>query len=263
MSLWLGSPWALSAGEDGLVAELGIFEEGGDGVETEAGYAAVEPETHGVEHGLFDGGVAPVEVGLLLVELVVVELVDGRGPTPRRSRRRGRPSCWAGRPGLRARWGLWRLRVAAGLPSLQTYQSCLGLVRELADSMNHWCLSEVWLSTMSRMMRMCALAGFGDEAVEVGEGAVLGVDGFVVGDVVAEVDLRGGVHGGDPDGVDAEGLEVVEALGDAVEVADAVAVGVLEAAGVDLVDDGVLPPGGVDGWGGDLGGEDGGGEGGG
>ncbi len=94
-----------------------------------------------------------------------------------------------------------------------------------------------------------ALAGFGDEVVEVGEGSVLGIDGFVVGDVVAEVDLRRGVHGGDPDGVDAEGLEVVEALGDAVEVADAVSVGVLKAAGVDLVDYGVLPPGGVDGWG--------------
>ena len=89
--------------------------------------------------------------------------------------------------------------------------------------------------------------GGGEEAIEVGEGAVLGVDGGVVGDVVAEVDLRGRIHGGDPDGVDAEGLEVVEARGDAVEVADAVAVGVLEAARVDLVDDGVLPPGGVGG----------------
>ena len=83
----------------------------------------------------------------------------------------------------------------------------------------------------------------GDEAVHVGEGAVLGVDGGVVGDVVAEVDLGRGVHGGDPDGVDAEGLEVVEALGDAVEVADAVAVRVLETAGVDFVDDGMVVPG--------------------
>ena len=96
------------------------------------------------------------------------------------------------------------------------------------------------------------LLRFGDETVEVGEGAVLGVDVFVVGDVVAEVDLWRGVHGRDPDGVDAELLEVVEALGDAVEVADAVAVGVLEGARVDLVDDCVLPPGGVVGWGGGL-----------
>ena len=97
-----------------------------------------------------------------------------------------------------------------------------------------------------------ALLRLGDEAVEVGEGAVLRVDALVVGDVVAEVDLRRGIHGRDPDGVDAEGLEVVEALGDAVEVADAVAVGVLEAAGIDLVDDRVLPPGGVGGRGGGV-----------
>ena len=60
-------------------------------------------------------------------------------------------------------------------------------------------------------------------------------------------------------------MEIVEALGDAVEVADAVVVGVLEAARVDLVDDGVLPPCAFGVWGlggglGDLGvGEGGGG----
>ena len=66
----------------GGVAELGVFKEGGDGVEAEAGDAAIEPEAHGVEHGFLDGGVAPVEVGLLDVEEVVVELVDGRDPLP-------------------------------------------------------------------------------------------------------------------------------------------------------------------------------------
>ncbi len=89
---------------------------------------------------------------------------------------------------------------------------------------------------------MLRCLAFGDEVVDIGERAVLRVDGLVVGDVVAEVDLRRGIHGRDPDGVDAEGLQVVEALGDAVEIADAVAVGVLKAAWVDLVDDGVLPP---------------------
>ncbi len=87
-----------------------------------------------------------------------------------------------------------------------------------------------------------ALVGLGDQAVEVGEGAVLRIDVLVVGDVVAEVDLRRGIDGREPDGVDAELLQIVEALGDAVQVADAVAVGILKAARIDLVDDGVLPP---------------------
>jgi hypothetical protein len=45
-----------------------------------------------------------------------------------------------------------------------------------------------------------------------------------------------------PDGVDAEPLEVVEAAADAGQVADAVPVRVGERARVDLVDDAVAPP---------------------
>jgi hypothetical protein len=81
--------------------------------------------------------------------------------------------------------------------------------------------------------------------VHVGEGAVLRVDGLVVGDVVAEVHLGRRIHRRNPDGVDAEVLEIGQALGDAVQVADAIAVRVLEGAGIDLIEDGVLPPGGV------------------
>ena len=82
-----------------------------------------------------------------------------------------------------------------------------------------------------------------DEGQGVGEGAVAWVDGFVVADVVAHVDLRAGVEGGDPDGVDAQVFEVGELRGDAAEVADAVAVRVFEAGRPDLVDDAVFPPG--------------------
>ena len=79
-------------------------------------------------------------------------------------------------------------------------------------------------------------------AVEVGERAEDRIDVAVVGDVVAEVGHGRGVEGRDPDGVDAEGGEVVEAGEDAGEVADAVAVRVLKGARIDLIDDAVLPP---------------------
>ena len=69
-----------------------------------------------------------------------------------------------------------------------------------------------------------ALVGFGNETVEVGHGAVFGIDGFVVGDVVAEVDLRRWVTGGEPDGIDAELFQVVQMSGNALQVADAVVV---------------------------------------
>src|ERR1035438_4083651 len=97
------------------------------------------------------------------------------------------------------------------------------------------------------------LAGLGDQAVKVGQGAVLGVYILVIRDVIAEVDLRRGIAGSEPDGVNAQLLQVVQPRGNAVQVADAVAVRVLKAARVDLVDDGVLPPvalagGGGSGW---------------
>ena len=80
------------------------------------------------------------------------------------------------------------------------------------------------------------------QMIEIGHGAVLRINRGVVGDVVAEVDLRRRIHRRDPDGVDAEIFQVVEALGDAVEVADAVAVRILKTARIDFVDDRVLPP---------------------
>src|SRR5690606_28932803 len=68
-------------------------------------------------------------------------------------------------------------------------------------------------------------------------------DAAVVGDVVAEVGHRRGLEGGQPDGVDAEPRQVVEAPADALEIADAVPVRVLVGARIDLVHDAVSPPG--------------------
>src|SRR6185312_14465706 len=86
-----------------------------------------------------------------------------------------------------------------------------------------------------------------DEAIEVCQRTVLRVDSFIVGDVVAEVDLGRRIHRRDPDGINAEMLEITEPLCDAVEIAYAVAVRVLKGPWVDLIDHGVLPPTGADG----------------
>jgi hypothetical protein len=80
------------------------------------------------------------------------------------------------------------------------------------------------------------------QAVEVVEGAEQRIHLAVVGDVVARVVLRREEEGGEPDRVDPELAERGESLGDAGEVADAVAVRVRERARVDLVDHGGAPP---------------------
>ncbi len=87
-----------------------------------------------------------------------------------------------------------------------------------------------------------ALVGGVEELLEVVERAVGGVDVDVVGDVVAVVAQGRGEEGQEPEAGDAEVLEVVEAGDQAGEVADAVAVGVLEGADVQLIDDRVFVP---------------------
>ncbi len=84
--------------------------------------------------------------------------------------------------------------------------------------------------------------GLGGQRVEVVEGAEARVDVPVVGDVVAAVGEFGGVERAEPQGVHTQCGEVVQPPGDASQVTEPVTVGVGEAAGVDLVDDGLAPP---------------------
>jgi hypothetical protein len=81
-----------------------------------------------------------------------------------------------------------------------------------------------------------------EQGVRVGERAVPRVDVPVVGHVVAAVGLRGRVERREPDGVGAEGGDVVQARRDAGQVPGPVTVEVGEGPRVDLVDDGGAPP---------------------
>ena len=92
---------------------------------------------------------------------------------------------------------------------------------------------------MTRMLR--SWAAFKKE-LEVVKISVVGVDGVVVGDVIAVVFQRRGKERHEPDRIDAQLLKIVEFLGQATKIADTVAVGVEKRADVDLVDDCILVP---------------------
>jgi len=62
------------------------------------------------------------------------------------------------------------------------------------------------------------LAGLVHQPVKILKRAVLRVDVLVVGDVVAEVYLGRGIARRQPDGVNADVFQVIEPLGDAIEV---------------------------------------------
>jgi hypothetical protein len=83
-----------------------------------------------------------------------------------------------------------------------------------------------------------------EEELEVGESADVRVHVGVFGDVVAVVASRRGIERQEPDGGDAEVLEVIELAGEAAQIADPVVVAVEVRTRSDLVDDRVLVPGG-------------------
>src|SRR5687768_12360059 len=64
----------------------------------------------------------------------------------------------------------------------------------------------------------------------------------IIRNVVAEVLHRARVNGRNPQRIDAEPLQIIEPLRDPREIADAIAVAVLKAARVHLVDHPTLPP---------------------
>lgn len=87
-----------------------------------------------------------------------------------------------------------------------------------------------------------ALVGLGDKAPDVGQGAVVGADPAVFGDVVAIVAPRRGVERQQPEGVDPQVLDVVE-LGDQPrKIADSVVVGIEKRLHMHLIDHRVLVP---------------------
>ena len=87
-----------------------------------------------------------------------------------------------------------------------------------------------------------AVAGLVHQLGEVAEGADPRVNPVEVGDVVAGVLARGRVHRVQPETGDPEPGQVVEPADQAAQVADAVAVGVLEGLHVEAVEDSFLVP---------------------
>ena len=85
-------------------------------------------------------------------------------------------------------------------------------------------------------------AGLLDQAVEVGHGPQVGLDGAEIGDVVAPVGVGRHRDRAEPDAVDTQPLEMVEVVDDPLDVSRPVTVAVGEGAGVDLIEDGALPP---------------------
>jgi hypothetical protein len=83
---------------------------------------------------------------------------------------------------------------------------------------------------------------FTNQAVHIGQSTEQGVNVFIITDIITKIGHRRRITGGNPNGVDPQPGQVVQSFNDAGQVANTVAVAVLVAAGINLVNNGLLPP---------------------
>ena len=198
-------------------------------VDAETGHTPVEPEAQDCIECVAHVLVPPVEVGLRGEELVQVVLAARLVEGPRRLARveRHRPVVRVTAVGF---------RVGPDVPI-----AMLGLARRLG-------VDEPGM-TVTRVIRNeiedhadAALRRLVDQRIGVGQGAERRIDVDVIRDVVTPVVVRRHHDRVEPDRVDAQPLEVVEALRDAPQITDAVGVRVHVGPRVDLVQHTVPPP---------------------
>jgi len=213
--------------QNGIVTQFGILKKAGDGVNPKASHATVKPEAHRVIHGLADLRIAPIEIGLFLVEIMVVVLIRCgiKGP------------CGMAEPGKPIIRGTARaLSIAPDIPV--TLRIRAGRAGLLEPGM----LIRGVVGNVIQDDTNASFLCFADQTIEVGERPVEGIDGGVIRNVVAKIHQGRGIDGADPDGVNAQVAKVIEARNNPIDVAYAIAVRILEAARINLIEDRVLPP---------------------
>jgi len=129
-------PW-----ENRIIVEIGIFKQTRDRVDSKPGHAAFQPEAHSVIHGFAHLRIAPVQVGLLGIKMVVVILIGGGVKLPRRMAKPGLPVVWEAGPS--------RCRRAK-------YQIALRLLRDERRFLKPRMLVRVVMGNKSMITRMCA-----------------------------------------------------------------------------------------------------------
>src|SRR4051794_22165157 len=198
-----------------------------DRVNAEAVHAAIEPEAQYRKHRGAHVGITPIEVRLLFQERMVVVLLRCLIPRPRAAAELAYPII---------RHAAVRLAVAPDIPValiVRARRAALGKPGMLVRGViGHEIQNDLQGARVRRR----------DKPVEIRQRAEHWIDVRIVRHVVAEVRHRRGIDRRNPDCVNAELDKIVEPRPGAFQVADAVAVRVLERTRIDLIDNAALPP---------------------
>ena len=196
-------------------------------IQPKAIHTQLQPETHVGQQRVLHLPVVKVQVRLAGQEIVQVILHPPGVPAPGTAAEYRLPVVWW----RTVRFGIGPhipvgFRVFPALAAFHEPRVFFGRVRQhLVDD-----------DLQPQFVRTC------HQRPKIVQGAEHRVHVAVVRHVVAEVVHRAFEEGREPDAVHAQLRHIVQPLGDAVQVADAVAGGVLIAARVDLVDDTATPP---------------------
>src|SRR5207248_2642878 len=179
------------------------------------------------EHRFFNRGIAPVQVRLLGIEVMVIVLVSFGIDLPGRVPEGGFPIIG---------WPAVFSRVMPDVPVAMRRSTRGAGIDEplvLVGSVVHYKIKN---DADTAHLRLAL------HAVKIFQRAVHGIDVLVVRDIVAKIHLWRREAGRDPDGVYAKLLQIIELGGDAVQIADSIVVTVRESARINFVEDGMLPP---------------------
>ena len=210
-----------------VVTELTVFDDALGDVDPEAGDAAVEPEAVDLVEGVTNGRVPPVEIRLLRKKVVQVVLARVGVERP------GRPAKGA-QPVIRR--AAVRLAIGPDVPI-----AVGGRARGPRVNEPRVPITAVVGHDVEHDLDV-ALCRFRDQRVGGGQVAENRLHPAIVGDIVANISVRRDRDRVQPDGIDAQPLQVVEAIDDALQVTDAIDVGVLERSRIGLIDDAFPPP---------------------
>src|SRR5579864_528613 len=200
----------------------------GDRVETETVDTEVEPKPHRIQHRPHDVGTIEIEIGLMREEAMPIEGRCFLIPGPIRFLGIGEndPRAFVFLVGVAPDIEIARDRIG---PCLACALKPRVLIRGVIDD-------ELDDDAHMAPMRLA------HELTEIAQGSVGLMDIAVVGNIIAIVAQRRGKERQQPNGGDAEILDVVEFLDQTRNVADAIAIGVVKSLEMQLVNDCILVP---------------------
>ena len=182
----------------------------GNGVQPHPVHAQVQPEPHDLGHGFHHRRIVVVQIRLVREEAVPVILLRHRVPGP------------IGGFGVGEDDAGFRKFLVVVIPDVEI--PLRRTARRAARGLKPGMLVGGMVDHQFGDDLQTPRVRLADEGTEVGQGAVLGMNVLVIGNIVAVVPHRRRIERQQPQGVHAQILEIIQALNQAAEIADPIVV---------------------------------------